>query len=112
MRGRWEVRRQLDALERARTPVYSTAVSWAEVFAGIRSSEEYRTEAFLARRGLIALDQEIGRRAGRYLARYAASHGLEMADALIAAAASVSGLSLWTLNRRHYPMTDLRFFPD
>jgi predicted nucleic acid-binding protein len=35
---------------------------------------------------------------------------LTLADALIAAAASTSGLRLWTRNRRHYPMDDLAFF--
>ena len=47
---------------------------------------------------------------GDYLARYGKSHRVEIADALIAAAAATSGLRLWTLNRKHYPMQDLRFF--
>ena len=45
-----------------------------------------------------------------YLARYARSHGVEIADALIAAAAVTAGLRLWTLNRRHYPMPDVAFY--
>ena len=36
-------------------------------------------------------------------------HGVGIADALVAATASTTGLTLWTLNRRHYPMDDLRF---
>jgi len=52
----------------------------------------------------------MGRQAGAYLARYARSHGVEIADALIAAAATTAGLHLWTLNRKHYPMEDVRFF--
>jgi len=35
---------------------------------------------------------------------------VRIADALIAAAATTSGLRLWTLNRRHYPMKDLEFY--
>jgi predicted nucleic acid-binding protein len=31
-------------------------------------------------------------------------------DALIAAVATMSGLRLWTLNRRHYPMEELEFY--
>jgi predicted nucleic acid-binding protein len=31
-------------------------------------------------------------------------------DALMAAAASTTGLQLWTLNRQHFPMDDLRLF--
>jgi hypothetical protein len=35
--------------------------------------------------------------------------GARPADALIAAAATTAGLSLWTRNRRDYPMPDLSF---
>jgi len=52
----------------------------------------------------------VGRRAGAYLARYAKSHGVEIADALVAAAAVTSGLRLWTLDRKHYPMSDVSFY--
>ena len=97
-------------LEEHGIPTYCTAVQWAEIHAGIRPGEEALTEAFLEARGQIVLDSEVGRRAGAYLARYARSHGLELADALIAAAASTSGLRLWTLNRKHYPMPDVRFY--
>jgi predicted nucleic acid-binding protein len=50
----------------------------------------------------------LGRRAGAYLARHARSDGVEIADALVTAAASTSGLVLWTRNRRRYPMADVR----
>jgi hypothetical protein len=58
----------------------------------------------------VVIDAATGRRAGSYLSCYARSHGIEIADALIAAAASTAGLSLWTLNRKHYPMEDLRLY--
>jgi hypothetical protein len=45
-----------------------------------------------------------------YIARYSRSHGVEIADALVAAAAATTGLRLWTLNRKHYPMPDVRFY--
>jgi predicted nucleic acid-binding protein len=35
---------------------------------------------------------------------------VQITDALIAAAAATSGLMLWTLNRRHFPMKDVRLF--
>jgi len=97
------------ALERQGIPTYCSAVSWAEVFAGVRPGEEAATEAFFLARGEAVLDTVTGRRAGVYLARWARSHGVGIADALIAATASTTGLTLWTLNRRHYPMDDLRF---
>jgi predicted nucleic acid-binding protein len=98
------------ALEESGVPTYCTPVTWAEVYAGIRPGEEPLTQAFFESRGEVVLDAAIGRRAGAYLARYARSHGVELADALIAAAATTAGLRLWTLNRKHYPMPDLAFY--
>ena len=98
------------ALDRRKIPAYCCAVAWAEIYAGMRSGEETVTEAFFRLRGEVYIDSETGRRAGGYLARYARSHGLQLADALVAAAASTSGLRLWTLNRRDYPMADLEFY--
>jgi len=89
---------------------YCTPVSWAEVYEGLRAGEEPATDGFFEARGEVILDARAGRQAGKYLARYARSHGLEVPDALIAAAAVTTGLRLWTLNRRHYPMTDVRFY--
>lgn len=97
-------------LETRGTRTHVCAASWAEVHAGLRSGEAALTQAFLEQRAEVVIDAEAGRRAGQYLARYARSHGLELADALIAAAATTAGLSLWTQNRRDYPMPDLRFY--
>ena len=97
-------------LERTGVPTYCTAVSWAEIYSGVRRGEEPLTEAFFGARGEVVLDGRAGRQAGSYLARFRRSHGVEIADALIAAAAGTAGLHLWTLNRRHYPMKDLRFY--
>jgi predicted nucleic acid-binding protein len=52
----------------------------------------------------------IGRGAGRYLNAYSRSHGIELADALIAAAAHARDIPLWTLNRRRYPGRDVQCF--
>jgi predicted nucleic acid-binding protein len=110
LRGRRKVASALEALEAAGTPTYCTAITWAEIYAGLRPGEAPVTEAFFASRGEIILDAATGRQAGAYLARFSRSHGLAVADALIAAAAVTSGLRLWTLNRRHYPMKDLEFY--
>ena len=110
LRGRTGVVKALVALEETGVPTFCTAISWAEVYAGLRPGEETVTQGFFAARGEVVLDGSVGRRAGGYLARYAKSHGLEIAVALVAAAATTSGARLWTLNRKHYPMDDLRFF--
>jgi hypothetical protein len=75
---------------------------------GWSPAKEAAAEAFFHSRGEVVLDAAVGRRAGTYLSRYSRSHGVQIADALVAAA-SVAGLRLWTLNRRHYPMSDIVF---
>jgi predicted nucleic acid-binding protein len=110
LRGRPEVVSAARELERSGVPTYCTPIAWAEVYAGIRAGEEPLTQAFFEARGEVTLDATIGRRAGAYLARYRRSHGVELADALIAAAAASAGLRLWTLNRKHYPMPDVSFY--
>ena len=110
LRGRKSVLESARRLEGAGIPTYCSAVSLAEIYAGIRPGEEAPTQAFFDARGEIVLDSHVGRVAGSYLARYARSHGLELGDALIAAAATTAGVQLWTRNRKHYPMADISFY--
>jgi predicted nucleic acid-binding protein len=110
LRGRRKIVEAATALEGSGIPTYCSPISWAEIYAGLRPGEETLTEAFFRARGEVVLDAVAGRQAGAYLARHARTHGLEVADALVAAAAATSGLHLWTLNRRHYPMRDLEFY--
>jgi predicted nucleic acid-binding protein len=110
LRERAEVVTWARDLEQSGVPTYCTPVAWAEVYAGVRPGEEPITQEFFEARGEIVIDAAIGRRAGAYLARYSRSHGVEIADALVAAAAATAGLHLWTLNRKHYPMPDVRFY--
>ncbi|MBI4484176.1 MAG: hypothetical protein HY652_14975 [Acidobacteria bacterium] len=44
------------------------------------------------------------------ISAYSRSHGVELADALVAATAYWNKIPLWTLSKRHYPMRDIRFF--
>jgi predicted nucleic acid-binding protein len=110
LRGRAAVVKQAIALEQDGVPTFTTVIAWAEIYAGLRAGEEPLTQAFFEARGEVVLDGTVGRRAGAYLARYGRSHGVELADALVAAAAVTSGLRLWTLNRKHYPMPDVPFY--
>jgi hypothetical protein len=88
--------------------VYCSPVTVAEIWHGAKGSEHERVEALFAQLTCLPADGRIGRRAGSYLALYQKSHGLQMGDALIAATASVHGVPLWTRNRKHYPMRDVR----
>jgi len=112
LRGRVGVIDAVRRLEATGVPTYCSSVALAEIYAGLRPGEEPLTGAFFEARGEVVLDARVGRTAGAYLARYARSHGLELGDALVAAAATTSGLRLWTRNRRHYLMQDLSFHEE
>jgi len=109
LRGRRKIVEAIRGIERAGVPTYACAISFAEIWAGLRPGEEAAADAFFQARGEVVLDAVVGRRAGAYLSRYSKSHAVQIGDALVAAAASTGGLRLWTLNRRHYPMTDVLF---
>ena len=58
----------------------------------------------------IAIEEQIGLRAGYYLRAFPGSHAVALGDALIAATASVHHVQLWTRNRKQFPMKDVQFF--
>lgn len=87
-----------------------TPVSIAEIFAGARKGEEAHLENLFLVLEALPLSAEIGRKAGDYLNAYSRSHGVELGDALIAAASYLSKIPLWTLNKKHYPMKGLSLF--
>jgi predicted nucleic acid-binding protein len=90
--------------------VLYSPVSAAELWAGARPNEHDVTSNLFGSLTCVPIDEDAGRRAGAYLQRFAKSHGVEIADALIAAGAVQNQARLWTLNRKHYPMKDLSFF--
>ncbi len=85
-------------------------VTVAEMWHGAQPSEYTALHALFNALSCVPIGPEIGRRAGDYLRQFAKSHHVELGDALIAATASIHDLALWTLNRKHYPMTDCRFY--
>lgn len=85
-------------------------VSAAELWAGARLGEYETLDALFRTLRCTTIDEPTGRQAGMYLQKYRRSHGLEIADALIAACATSNGAALWTRNRKHYPMRELSFF--
>ena len=87
-----------------------TPVSVAEIFAGVRKTEEQQVSNLFLILEFVPLSVEIGKKAGSYLQNYSRSHHVELGDALIAAAACLNHKPLWTLNKKHYPMKDIRFY--
>ena len=90
--------------------VLYSPVSVAELWAGARPREHDALNNLFRALTCTGIDEEAGRQAGAYLRQYRLSHGVEVADALIAASAVVNRAELWTRNRKHYPMKEISFF--
>jgi len=110
LRGRDPVLTTWRRLSETTDAVLYSAVTVAELWHGLRPGEEAAVSRLLDALIPVPVDAEVGRRAGEYLRRFRPSHGIELGDALIAASAAVHGCTLWTRNRKHYPMKDFRFF--
>lgn len=90
--------------------VLCTPVSVAELWHGARPSDHKVLRDLFRSLVCVPLDAVTGTQAGEYLRTYHKSHGLELGDALIAAAAVQHNATLWTRNRKHYPMKTLAFY--
>jgi predicted nucleic acid-binding protein len=95
---------------RAKQIPYASVISYVEICAGARPREEEAILTLFDDMRIVEIGMEIAGKAGAYLNIYGKSHGLEIADALIAATAFVLGLRLVTLNRRHFPMIDVQIY--
>lgn len=90
--------------------VMYSLISASELWAGALPHEhDVLTRLFRSLR-CAPSNEETGRLAGDYLRHYRKSHGVELPDALIAAAAVQNEAMLWTRNRKHYPMKEIRFY--
>lgn len=105
-----EILSQWHRLGRSDSIILYCPISATELWRGARPNEqEITTELFLSL-DCAPVDYSIGKLAGELQSRYSKSHGLELADALIAATAVQNDALLWTRNRKHYPMAELSFF--
>jgi len=91
-----------DALDES--PAIS-AVSVTELYAGARSQRDERDIVALRQQlSCLPISEEIGERAGAFMRHFHKSHGIDIPDAIIAATAEHHGLTLATLNVKHFPM--------
>ena len=102
LRGRQDA--QIFSAPRTREP-HVSAGSVLELYAGFKSRrEEQSGERLLTEARILPVTHDIAKRAGILSRIYAASHGLDDIDAIIAATAEHHGLKLATLNVKHFPM--------
>jgi hypothetical protein len=77
----------------------------AELFAGVKgNAEQAAFDNFVSLFPVVPVDVEIAKAGGLYKHRFGKSHGVGLADAILAATAETENAELKTLNTRHYPM--------
>jgi len=102
-----EVNRLID-----KNSLYISPIIIAEILAGAKKKETEIINNLFSLMNIIDINKEVGKIAGEYLAAFSKSHGLEIADALIAASVTFGKMKLWSLNKKHYPMLDKKDFYD
>ena len=85
-----------------------STINVAELYAGVRGGEDGpeqgALERLLALFRVVPVDSGIARLGGLYRRDYGRSHGVGLADAVVAATAAVEEAALMTINVKHYPM--------
>jgi predicted nucleic acid-binding protein len=82
-----------------------SSVVVAELYAGVKGDAEQATlDRFISLFRVIPVDSEIAKTGGLYKRDYSKSHGVGLADAILAATAESENAELITLNTKHYPM--------
>ena len=79
---------------------------YAEARGGKGDTEQVALERFLSMFRIVHVTTEIARLGGLYKRDYGGSHGIGLADAVVAATATLENADLKTLNVKHYPMFD------
>jgi predicted nucleic acid-binding protein len=82
-----------------------SSVVVAELYAGVKGDAEQATlENFISLFRVVPVSAEIAKAGGLYKRDYGKSHGIGLADAILAATAQGENAELKTLNTKHYPM--------
>ncbi len=77
----------------------------AELFAGVKGdAEQAALESLVSLFSVVPVSAEIAKAGGLYKRDYGKSHGVGLADAILAATAEAKNAELKTLNIKHYPM--------
>jgi len=102
LRGRPDAVSYLEQL--THSPLISV-VTVAELYSGVREGGERKDLGhFISSFELVSIDEDTAVKGGLYRRDYGKSHGVGLADALIAATAATRFATLVTLNKKHFPM--------
>jgi len=99
-------------LEGLLAPPFISAVTVAELYAGVREGTERQSlENLVNKLKVISVSREIAVRGGLFRRDYFRSHGVGIIDAIIAATAEAENAVLVTFNKKHFPMLAKVFVP-
>ncbi len=77
----------------------------AELYAGVKGDAEQAVlDDFVSLFRIVSVNAKIAKAGGLYKRDYGKSHGIGLADAILAATAEAENADLKTLNTKHYPM--------
>ena len=86
-------------------PMLVSVITLAELYAGVREGRERTAlDTFVNAFVVLPISSDIAVKGGLYRRDYGKSHGVGLADALIAATAEHHNATLVTLNAKHFPM--------
>ncbi len=86
--------------------VYCSAITIAEIFAGMKEHEREKTEELVDSLNIIDVNREIAEKAGSYK-NSIKRQSMELDDCIVAATAFTKQAVLATGNGKHYPMMDI-----
>lgn len=104
LRGREEA---IDWLGPRSRQVVLSAITVAELYAGVRGeSEQAVLDDMVGLFPVLPVTFDVSKHGGLFRQRFGPSHGVGLADALIAATAVYHQALLVTLNTKHFPMLE------
>ncbi|MBI5199648.1 MAG: type II toxin-antitoxin system VapC family toxin [Nitrospirae bacterium] len=106
LRGREKAKSYLASILEDST-IYCSAITVAEIYAGMKEHEREKTVEFLDSLDIVDVNREIAEKAGIYK-RDEKKQYLDLDDCIIAATAFVRESILATGNAKHYPMEDIK----
>jgi len=87
------------------TRIILSSIVVAELHAGVKAdAEQAALENFVSLFRIVPVSAKIAQAGGLYKRDYGKSHGVGLADAILAATAEAENAELKTLNAKHYPM--------
>jgi predicted nucleic acid-binding protein len=95
----------LDFIDEFSAHIILSPIVVAELYAGVKGTSELSVlDNFVSLFRVAPISSEIAKAGGLYKHDFGKSHGVGLADAILAATADIEHAELKTLNVKHYPM--------